>query len=527
MRIYQRKKSSGERVWWASWTERGVTVRRSTRCTTKAAAELIVARWERERADPAYAAANSATLASEAGIFLTECAGAVRAGKLAAATLGMYEQKVGHVLRILGDETRLADVDVDAVARFIAQRRAEGAHDSTIYKEWIGLRGILKGARHRNRYHRDPSTLKPLRFGPSYVPRKTFLTLEQTATLMRELDEPRRAVVAFVIATSARRGEWSRALREDVRLDTMTVRLRGTKTAESEREIPVPAVFQRLLTDAIGATCVKAGPLFAPWQNARRDIIRACERAGVPAVTWNDLRRTFASLLVQGGASVDVVARLMGHATTQMVQKVYGKQTTESLRALLAASFHEPTANQTGGADVEAAEQVDGVPSQNAAETGGPSGTRTRDLRIKRPSFAETNHRPISDEYLSPASGEPSVDHASAADTGIFNPAANGIVDRENKHVVAERDAACAANGMSSETANRLITAAAAHDLQPGGGLDEPGTSSAVGGFTRYPWTAEELRALSGETALHPIALAYLRANGGYGARGRAWEGAR
>lgn len=92
-----------------------------------------------------------------------------------------------------------------------------------------------------------------------------------------------------------------------------------------------------------------------------------------------------------------------------------------------------------------------------------------------------------------------------APDTGIFNPASNGGLTRENKHVGAVLGAECAANGMPA------------------------------GGFTRYPWTAEELRALAGEPGplsratgpLHPVAAAYLASNAGYGSRGRQWEGAR
>lgn len=56
----------------------------------------------------------------------------------------------------------------------------------------------------------------------------------------------------------------------------------------------------------------------------------------VPRVTPNDLRRTFGSLLVQGGTPLADVARMMGHKGTEMVFKVYGKDTPESLAARVA-----------------------------------------------------------------------------------------------------------------------------------------------------------------------------------------------
>jgi len=50
---------------------------------------------------------------------------------------------------------------------------------------------------------------------------------------------------------------------------------------------------------------------------------------------WNDLRRTFAQWLRQSGATPDLIAPAMGHTTTAMVQRVYGRPDPEVLGALL------------------------------------------------------------------------------------------------------------------------------------------------------------------------------------------------
>ena len=42
-------------------------------------------------------------------------------------------------------------------------------------------------------------------------------------------------------------------------------------------------------------------------------------------MTPNDLRRTFASWLKQAGTDSLTVARLLGHSSTAMVDKVYGR----------------------------------------------------------------------------------------------------------------------------------------------------------------------------------------------------------
>jgi hypothetical protein len=102
VRLYRKRKTNGEWVWWATWSEphpltgRTVTRRRSTGCNTKPAAEIVLARWEREQADPVYAAANEATFGAEAARFLESCEGAVERGKMAAPTLDMYRQRRGR-----------------------------------------------------------------------------------------------------------------------------------------------------------------------------------------------------------------------------------------------------------------------------------------------------------------------------------------------------------------------------------------------------------------------------------------------
>lgn len=57
-------------------------------------------------------------------------------------------------------------------------------------------------------------------------------------------------------------------------------------------------------------------PVVRPWTNMVRDLSQACERAELPRCTANDLRRTFASWLIQGGVSNRIVADLIGHGTT-------------------------------------------------------------------------------------------------------------------------------------------------------------------------------------------------------------------
>jgi integrase-like protein len=165
------------------------------------------------------------------------------------------------------------------------------------------------------------------------------------------------------------------------------VHLRGTKTAGAERTVTVAPFARELLAFALAHGEGKDGLVVRPWGNARRGLARACERIGAPRVTWNDLRRTISTWLVEGGVSDTVIAKLLGHADTTMLHRVYGKPRDEAMGALLLRQsaalprvrvvYVSPSeSNRTGP---NASEATIGKHSKQ----GGPTGTRTRDLRIK------------------------------------------------------------------------------------------------------------------------------------------------
>ena len=86
-------------------------------------------------------------------------------------------------------------------------------------------------------------------------------------------------------------------------------------------------------------------------------------------MTPNDLRRTFATWLKQSDVDSAVVAAMMGHSSTAMVDRVYGKLDEASYRRAIAKlPGGTPTAHQGADPDCHA-----GVTSP--AQSGGKHGT--------------------------------------------------------------------------------------------------------------------------------------------------------
>jgi integrase len=289
-------------------------------------------------------------------------------------TVNFYKTKAGHLIRYFeqaDEETPrtpflMKTLRARHVDGFIEQRRVEGAAESTIQKELTTLRATLKLAKRRDLWHGDIDAVMPSGFSPQYKPRERFLTGSELPLLLRELPGPRAAVVAFIVATSAEWRAVERAQPSDVAPDQSVVQLRGTKRATRHRPVPIVTENQkRLLRYALQHAESTDDLLLLPWSNVRRDLRDACERAGIPPCSPNDLRRTFAHWLRAERMPLELIAPVMSHADTRMVERVYRRFTQNELISRMKAAI---------GFSDRAPQHSDSVPPSGLPGLGAPSG---------------------------------------------------------------------------------------------------------------------------------------------------------
>ena len=351
-RIYKRG-----RTYWVAWTH---DERESLRTKDRTTAEIAVRRRERERADPTHAAAARATVASCLSAHLADR----KARGRAEGTLHSYRVKSGHLARILGDATPLVEVTARACDAYLSQRAEEGASQHTIVKELGVLRAALRLAKRRGEYPHDLAAVLPHGLQTGYEPRQTWLTEDQATRLLAELPAHRARHVAWLLATGARWSGSQAAQREDVSGGRVLVR--DTKTPRSWRTLEVPEYARPLLLRALDGAPT-SGLLHASWGNVRRDLAAACERARVPAVTPNDLRRTVAHWLRQRGVEASLVAQYLGHTTGRMVERVYGRLTTSELSDAIGNRVDARTVRHLYAHPVQSVEILDAVERLKAA----------------------------------------------------------------------------------------------------------------------------------------------------------------
>jgi integrase len=323
----------------------GKWIWRALKATDKRAAQREADGVERFLLDPVNQAANETTLADAIDLFR---ASRIRKG-VADGTMHMYGVKCAHLTRLIGERRPLSAITASVVDAFVDARLEEGAMRTTIGKELTALRGVLKIAKRAGKFPGDLKAIMPVDWSDDYTPRtRTLADLGHARQLLDYLATPRRdsgkqrnvlnqaAFAAFLLAAGCRLGEGQRARAGDIDLDKRQIFLRVTKTRKSgkgDRHVPITRLTLTLCEQIVAATQGRTALLFDPWTNIQGDLAKACEALKIGRISPNDLRRTHSTWLVDHGIPAQMVAEILGHMDTRLVERVYGRVTPAALQA--------------------------------------------------------------------------------------------------------------------------------------------------------------------------------------------------
>ncbi len=173
--------------------------------------------------------------------------------------------------------------------------------------------------------------------------RERFLSPEELTRLAAVLDsaEDQRAasIIRICMLTGARVGEVRTARFEQFNLDyaiwskpASTTKQRKIHRVPVSQDV-VAIVRQRQLVVPHGNPWLFPGDAIGkPVCEVRRFWVKVQQEADLPDVRIHDLRHTFASILVSGGASLEIIGRLLGHSQMQTTQR-YAHLMESPLRA--------------------------------------------------------------------------------------------------------------------------------------------------------------------------------------------------
>ena len=248
-----------------------------------------------------------------------------------------------HVLPRLADR-RLDEIEVDDILTLISDLRKQGYSGTTIAVTLTPLSRLFAHAVRRGLIEVNPVS----KLDRSERPRvsrqeRPVLNPEEIGRLL-EAAQPRfRTLLATAILSGLRQGELLGLHWRDVDFDNQLIHVR-TALDRKRRDVPpkteravrdvvlMPALAEALRQhktetrfnhpDDYVFTTRTGTPHHAPHIGLRA-LKPALEKAGLQPVRWHDLRHTFASLLVAGGANITFVSRQLGHTSSQITLGIY------------------------------------------------------------------------------------------------------------------------------------------------------------------------------------------------------------
>ena len=194
----------------------------------------------------------------------------------------------------------------------------------------------------------------PDKKGNRYLSQQELVSLGAALNdgLAAGLNEQAIAILKLLIFTGARKGEIESLEWAFVDLDGGYLRLADSKTGP--KAIPLNAGARKVLSEIPvleGSRYVfPAGKGDGYFQGTPKVWIRVRELAGLEGVRLHDLRHSFASIAVSGGASLPIIGALLGHtnaATTQRYAHLHDdplKAASEAIGGAIAAVLDRPRA---------------------------------------------------------------------------------------------------------------------------------------------------------------------------------------
>jgi integrase len=293
---------------------------------------------------------------------------------LAPKTIELYQWTAGLIRDELGG-TRVADLTVDSVEAMLdrlAGRDENPLGRSSLTKVRGTLQRALTFAERRGKVSRNVATSATITPHAARTQPRQALAPDDARTLLDALRGERNGLMfAMSLCVGLRPGEAAALYWRDVdggvvnvsrglrRNGNRPVIVDEVKTSGSRRTIELPADLVDWLADhrkaqlaerlaasswaddrLVFATSV--GTVVEP-RNARRQLADICERAGVPVVKPNELRHSCASLLSDAGVPLELIADLLGHASTDMLDRTYRHRLRPVVDVAARATWAEAT----------------------------------------------------------------------------------------------------------------------------------------------------------------------------------------
>lgn len=191
------------------------------------------------------------------------------------------------------------------------------------------LKAALNLAHHERKVGSDDAWRSVKAFREADSARIRYLNDDEARRVVNHCVPEFRPMVQAALLTGCRYGEMVALTVADYNADAGTVHVRVSKSGKPRHVVLTDEgrkFFDAAIAGKAGNALVFTKASGERWgaSHQQRPFKAACEGAKVGALTFHELRHTYASRLVMAGAPLAVVAAQLGHSDTRMVEKHYG-----------------------------------------------------------------------------------------------------------------------------------------------------------------------------------------------------------
>jgi len=307
--IYKRKNVKG---WWVGWYENGK--RKAKALPTKALAEHF--------RHIKYAQLNSDVFTSVIDFDWRQIQEEYKRYKqvngLEQSSIYEVTLTLRHYERLVGPNSS-KDITQPSLDTFVLKRSGE-IGKNTLNKDIKNLHAFLMWAA-KNRFVAPDLKVRKVKVAPKPV---TSLSSQQVKNLITIASKytTLRLRILLAVTTGLRSSDIDAINIGDIQFDRNIIATQNQKAKKVMPERPIPEPMMTVLSNYVATLPEGQERLFSDkfspkrWEKVRRAM-------GLPKLQFQDLRKTFASLLAQRGVSTAVTQRLLEHSSPQLTNDVY------------------------------------------------------------------------------------------------------------------------------------------------------------------------------------------------------------
>lgn len=195
---------------------------------------------------------------------------------------------------------------------------------ATINREINSIKRVFSLAKSNRKIRFNPcDDLKSLR---TKNPRKRFLTKEEEEKLLKVANPIMQAIITIALHTGMRSSEIKNLKWSDVFIQEGYMVALNTKNGRARKLIITEQIKEHLNKIPRNGEYVFTNPLTKkPYKEFKTTFKRTVLRAGIPHITFHELRHTTASRLNELGVDLSTIQEYLDHADARTTQKYIHK----------------------------------------------------------------------------------------------------------------------------------------------------------------------------------------------------------